>query len=346
MRIAPRADDLLEWVAIRLNQAPVPLASVVYGMPAARILAIAQRVGVLERIARAPATSDELARELGLQPVPTRLLLEALDGARHVTRDAGGRYALHRRARRWLDPASPVSVAGYLDHTADYWTWWGELEATLRDGRTVELHAAAAEDPSWRRYIRGQHELARLSAAEVARALRLPPEPRALLDLAGAHGTFAAALCRRHPTLHATVLDLPGSANVGRTIIAESGMADRVAHVDGDMFEADLGGPYDAVLCFDIIHHLRPEQVVALLRRVRTVMRPGGTVAVLDLFRPDRRPRASAALLGLFFHLTSGADLHSRAQLRAYLREAGFGEPRRARVHRLPDQRLYQASAV
>jgi SAM-dependent methyltransferase len=347
MRIAPLADDLLEWVALRLNLAPVPLAASVYGMPAARSLAVAQRVGLLGRLARGPATPEALAGELGLQPVPTRLLLEALVGARHVSRGRDGRYRLHRRARRWLDPASPTSVAGYLDHTADYWAWWGELERVLRDGHSVEIHDAPAGDPSWRRYITGQHELARLSAGEVAAAIELPEGARSVLDLAGAHGTFAAALCRRHPGLRATVVDLPGSTAVGREIVAASGMADRVAHVDGDMFEADLRGPHDAVLCFDIVHHLRPDDVVRLFGRARAGLRPGGTLAVLDLFRSGRRrPRASAAFLGLFFHLTSGADLHSPAELRAYLRAAGFGEPRATRIRRLPDQRLVQAKAV
>ena len=42
-------------------------------------------------------------------------------------------------------------------------------------------------------------------------------------------------------------------------------MSDRVAHREGDMFEPDLGGPYDGALLFDIIHHLSGEQIVALL---------------------------------------------------------------------------------
>ena len=345
MRFVAAADDLVEWIALRLNLGPVPLVASVYGMPAARTLAVAQRVGIFERLGRAPALPDELARELGLEPIPTRLLLEALSGARHIARDRQGRYGLTRRSRRWLDPASDRSVAGYLDHTADYWAWWSDLERVLRDGGHVEIHGADAADESWTRYITGQHELARLSAAEVARVLELGPTPRAVLDLAGGHGWFAAELCRRHEGLQATVLDLPGSAAVGRRIMAQTRMADRVTHVDGDMFVAGLGGPYDAVLCFDVIHHLHPAQVVTLLERVRAVLRPGGSIAVLDLFRRDRgrRPRSSAAFLGLFFHLTSGTDLHSPSELRDYLRLAGFGEPERLRIRRLPDQSLFQA---
>ena len=102
-------------------------------------------------------------------------------------------------------------------------------------------HGAPPDDPYWERYIRGQRELARLSAAEVARKLRLPSGARQLLDIGGGHGLYSAALCRRHPGLTATVLDLPGSAAVGREIVAAAGMADRVRFRDGDATAGDLG---------------------------------------------------------------------------------------------------------
>ena len=165
--------------------------------------------------------------------------------------------------------------------------------------------------------------------------------------MAGGHGWFSAELCKRHPSLKATVIDLPGSARVGREIIAQAGMSDRVEHRDGDMFEADLGGPYDGALVFDIIHHLPGEQVAALLGRVRESLKPGGTVAILDMFRTDaKRQRASAAQLGSNLQTLStrsGADLHSPSELTEYLREAGFEAPKRTRIRRIPDQDLYQA---
>ena len=113
------------------------------------------------------------------------------------------------------------------------------------------------------------------------------------------------------------------------------------------MFTADLGGPYDGALVFGILHHLAGERALALLSRVRAAMNPGGTLAVLDMFRADaQRQRASAAATGLLFHLTSGADLHTPEELRRYVAEAGFGAPRRTRIRRIPDQALYQATAV
>jgi len=347
MRIKPGADDLLERVAIGLNLAPLPAGYALYGMTAGRILGVAQRLGIFGLLLKGPATAGRLAEQLGLQPAGTRLLCENLAGVGVLDQD-GQSFTLAKRARKWLDPASANYIGTWIEHSSTYWEWYGDLERIVREGGSFEIHREPAEEQEyWRIYITGQYELARLSAAEVAKAVRLGERPQALLDVAGGHGWFSAELCKRHPALHATVLDLPGSARVGREIVAKAGMSERVEHREGDMFEADLGGPYDGALVFDIVHHLSGEQIVELLRRVRAALRPGGSVAILDMFRSDaRRQRASAAALGLLFHLTSGADLHSPAELTSYLTEAGFGAPRRVKIRRIPDQDLYQATAV
>jgi cyclopropane fatty-acyl-phospholipid synthase-like methyltransferase len=347
MRIKPASDDLPERVAIALNMVPLPAAYALYGMTAGRVLGVAQRLGVFTRLLAGPATAGRVAEELELHVPGTRLLCENLTGLGVLEQD-GHTFSLPKSSRKWLDPASDTYVGTFLEHTTTYWEWYGDLERVVRDGGNFEIHREPAEEEQyWRMYITGQYEIARLSAKEVAKAIRLPPQPTALLDVAGGHGWFSAELCKRHETLKATVVDLPGSARVGREIIAKAGMSDRVEHRDGDMFESDLGGPYDGALVFDIIHHLSGEQVVALLRRVREVLKPGGTLAVLDMFRSDAKSqRASAAALGLLFHLTSGADLHSPDELAGHFTEAGFGTPKRTKVRRIPDQDLYQARAV
>jgi len=331
--LRPAGEKLIERVVWALNAGPAPIVEALFGPAQARVLHVAVRTGMLARLARGPATPEALAAQLGLAPEPTRLVLACLHAQRHVRRRRGGSYVLTRRSRRWLDPSSRRSVHGYLDHTADYWAWWARLEDVVRGGLPEEIHAAPAEDPSWERYIRGQYELARLSAPEVARALALPARPTALLDAGGAHGEFAAALTRRHPALRATVLDLPGAVRVGRELVRDP----RVAFVEGDLATAELGGPYDAALLFNVIHHLAPEQIEALLARLHAALAPGGTLAVLDLFEIT----GSGAHLGLFFHLTSGAATYAPRQLAAWLAAAGFAPPRRVPLRRIPAQTLF-----
>jgi 2-polyprenyl-3-methyl-5-hydroxy-6-metoxy-1,4-benzoquinol methylase len=346
MRIRPTGDDPLERLALALNLAPLPAGYALYGMTAGRVVGVAQRIGVFSALLDTPRSADQIAQRLQLQPAGARLLCECLAGLDLLRRE-GERFALARSARKWLDPASPTYVGTWIEHSVSYWEWYGSLERIVRDGGSFEIHAGHEGDGDyWHLYITGQYELARLSAAEVARRIRLPNGATSLLDVAGGHGWFAAALCQRHDAIQATVLDLPDSCAVGRRIIASAQLSHRVRHVEGDMFDADLRGPHDAALLFDIVHHLSGDQLSTLLHRVRAALRPGATLAILDLFRGSRpNQSASAATLGMLFLLTSGGDLPDPAQLDQRLRDAGFTAPRRTRLRRIPDQALYQATA-
>lgn len=340
MRLALRAANPVEWLALRAGFVPVAAADAWGGMALSGIVIAAVRTGITARLAAGHATAPQLAADLGLDPLPTRLLLDCLRSGGHVT-ERSGRYRLSASARRWLDPASPLSVATYVAGAADYWPWWSGLDEAVRTGSSGGSHGARPDDPYWRRYITGQRELARLSAAEVAKKLPLPGRPRTLLDIGGGHGGYAAALCERHPGLRATVLDLPGSAAVGRELIAAAGLSDRVAFRDGDATKADLVAEgdegYDAVLCFNLVHHLAPGEAAALFRRIAAALRPGGTLAVLDVFaEPGRRASAHADMLALFTYLSSGARGHTPRDLAAWLRDAGLTPAKQISLLRMP----------
>jgi ubiquinone/menaquinone biosynthesis C-methylase UbiE len=346
MRLGFVPDSFTERVGLALNKVPVPVGMAFFGMPSARGVGVAQRLGVFAQLAQGDASAAQLAEQLDVRERQLSMLLDLLTAEGLLEHD-GGRYRLSGEGRRWLEPGSPTYVGTFVEHTVDYWDWWGELETVIREGpRSMQDHGAPDHDPSWPRYIRGQYELARLSAPDVARAIPLPPRSGSLLDIAGGHGWFAAALCQRHPGLRATVLDLPGSVKVGREIIREAGMQDTVAHREGDMFAAELGGPHDGVLLFSILHHLQPEQRAQLLARVRDALKPGATLAVLDMFRPEPdEPRiSSASVFQLFFHLTSGADVLSDKEIRELLTGSGFTVPKRRQIRSIPDYRLYTAS--
>jgi hypothetical protein len=327
-----------------LNMLPVPIGLSMFGMALARSLQVAQRTGMFPELSRGPVGGTELAQRLGLREQPTRQLLDVLTDARILRTGADGRYELRPRAAKWLSPGSKTYLGDFLADTAEYWDWWGGLEPLVRDGRSIELHDRAADDPYWDSYITGQYQIARLSSARVAKAVALPSGARSLLDVAGAHGEFAMALCRQHPELHATVVDLPGSARVGRRIVEECGMADRVRHVEGDMFATDLGGPHDGALAFNIVHHLSPQDAQRLFSLIAAALRPGAPLCVLDVYdRPPNQKPGIGSYLGLFFHLTSGADTYTIDEVSEWLSASGFGTARARTLPQIPGLALLRA---
>ena len=91
-----------EWLALRAGIVPAAAAEAWGGMALSGVLIAAVRTGVTERLARQPSTAADLAADLGLDPVPTRLLLDCL-------RSAGPRHPPGRAL-----PAQPLvaPVAG------------------------------------------------------------------------------------------------------------------------------------------------------------------------------------------------------------------------------------------
>lgn len=347
MRLAAVPEGAIERLGLLLNRLPTPLGESMYGMPVARCLQVAQRTGMLTALAEGPRQPDELAEHLGLREAGTRRVLDVIASLGHVEVRPDGSYAMTARARRWLDPASETYVGDFLADTFHYWDWYAGLEDLVREGRHVELHEKAPGDPYWDSYIRGQYQIARLSSEEVAKAVPLARSAHSVLDVAGGHGEFSMALCRRHPGLRATVVDLSGSARVGREIVSGAGMEDRVRHLEGDMFEADYDGHYDGALCFNIVHHLSSEQAKALFRRIREALRPGAPLCVLDLYdRPEGKQPDVGSILGLFFHLTSGADTYTADEVSHWFEESGFERPRQHGFRTLPSLAMLAGKAI
>lgn len=347
MRLGAIPEGLTERVGLLLGKVPTPIGEAMYSMPVARSLQVAQRTGILGALAEDPRDPAELAEHLGLRETGTVRVLDVIATLGHVKQNPDGRYEMTRSGRTWLDPRSDTYLGDFLADTAHYWDWYAGLEDLVREGKHVELHEKGPEDPYWQSYIRGQYQMARLSSAEVAKAIPLPRGAHSVLDVAGAHGEFSMALCRRHEGLRATVVDLPGSARVGEEIVAEAEMGDRVRHLVGDMFEVDYDGHYDGALCFNIVHHLSPEQSRALFARIRAVLRPGAPLCVLDLYdRPAGQRASLASVLGLFFHLTSGADTYTTDEVARWMGESGYGSVDVKSFRTLPDLRLLIAKAA
>jgi Dimerisation domain len=145
MRIKPAADDPLERIAIAMNLVPFPAAYAMYGMTAGRVIGVAQRLGVFRALLDTPATAGRVAEELELQVPGTRLLCENLASLGVLEQD-GHTFSLAKSSRKWLDPASESYIGTWVEHSATYWEWYGDLERIVREGGSFEIHREPEQD--------------------------------------------------------------------------------------------------------------------------------------------------------------------------------------------------------
>jgi SAM-dependent methyltransferase len=199
----------------------------------------------------------------------------------------------------------------------------------------------------WDLYQRAMRCIARLTAPEVSRRVPVPAGARALLDIGGANGVYATALCHQHANLHATILDLPEAIAAAASFQAPAGMSARITYRAADALTADLGhATYDLIFVANLVHHFDDATNRALARRVADALKPGGTYVIQDGVRerPRLGNRQFGALGDLFFALTSAAGAWSFAEMAAWQCAAGLLPRRPIRLLTAPSQGLQVAT--
>jgi cyclopropane fatty-acyl-phospholipid synthase-like methyltransferase len=313
---------------------PDPLLDSLTGLVAARALITATSLGIFDALAEGPLDADGLAARLELDPLGAETLLTALLAMRYVELDEDGAFRNTAVTARRLVRSSPDSIAMFVGAQGDlHWEVLGMMTASVRSGDAYAMHETRHEDAaSWEAYMRGLYEISRDDHALDAKVVPVEA-PRRLVDIAGGHGGFAMAMCRRHAELNATIVDLPPSAAVGRKIVAEQGFADRISFREGDVFEVGLGEDADVVSSFNLVHHLSVERNRELCRMARAALRPGGCLVIGDAAQPEVGERTSerGAISSLLFYTWSHSRNFRPSEIQSWMRDAGFED---VRVHR------------
>jgi hypothetical protein len=289
------------------------------------------RLGVFDALAAGPAGADEVAARVGADPRGTRLLLNALAALRLVRAD-GDRYALADGAAELLVTGSPAYYGGMVDVVASDYEWDAlrDLEGAVRRGGSVADQDA--ETPGyayWETFARSVGPVTVPTANLLTDLLAgsVPDRPLKVLDLAAGHGIYGFTVAERFPGSTVTCVDWPNVLDITTTHARRRGLADRVSTVPGDMFTADLGGPYDVVLVTNVVHHFSEERSTELLARAAGALAPGGRVGVVGFVAGDEGPELDPephlfSILMLVW--TSAGEVHTEAAYRRMTAGAGL----------------------
>jgi 2-polyprenyl-3-methyl-5-hydroxy-6-metoxy-1,4-benzoquinol methylase len=325
MRFGMIGDGPLEKFLVGSRLFPAPMLEG-YAMVSTRALLAATRLGMFDALADAPVTAAQVAERCGTDAGATEKLLNLLVGMRHVAIARDGRYRLTSRSRRWLTGAGSVRDSILMKELE--WRWIEGLDEFVRTGRQHDVHDAMSHE-EWALYQRGMRSNAGVIAPLIAGRIPVPEGAGDLLDIGGSHGYFSVALCRRHPALRATVLDLPSAVEHAAPLLAAEGMGHRITLRAGDALTDDLGAEaYDVILMASLVHHFDDATNRDLVRRAAAALRPGGVLAIFEAVRLEpRRNDQVGAFFDLYFAMTSRAGLWTYEEMAGWQRAAGL-EPR------------------
>lgn len=325
MKLKVSGENLFEKAALALGIPPVTLMDTHMSFLRARAIMVGTRLGVFDALAAAPLTAAVVAERCGTSMTGTAKLLNALTGSGYLEFSHGA-FALSPVARKWLTSDSPTSMRDKVLFEFVEWSLAEGFEDYVRTGLPLDIHGFAS-DEQWGLYQRAMRALSGLAAPEIVARTPVPAHAQTMLDVGGSHGFISVAMCRKYPSLRATVLDLPAAVDQAAPILAREQMGDRVTHWAGNVLEDDLGSnAWDFIYVSQLLHHFDERTNRELLRRIARAMRPGGVLAVVEMLRP-RSPNDSGqvgALLDLYFALTSKSGTWSIDEMQGWIDDAGL----------------------
>jgi ubiquinone/menaquinone biosynthesis C-methylase UbiE len=316
---------LLEWIALKANLVPFPLGAGTSSLLSKATL-VAIKLDVFEAAKDFPQTIEHIAQRTKLHPRGLRSLMNILTSLGYF-RYKDGKFGLTKRSKKWCLKDSPNNVYNQLRYLNEI--WWNEmnyLEEFLKTGRGLEVHDTYTEE-QWNWYQHGQRDQARETARAAPKMTPMPSNPTEMLDIGGSHGLYCVGLCKKYPTLKATILDLPQAVEKARPILAKFDMGDRIDYWIGNALKDDFGeNRYDLILMSSLMHHFSSEQNIAVSKKAAKALKPGGYFVIQDWLRPETSSKMEqiGLIMDMYFNLTSTTGLWSLDELRDFQQKAGL----------------------
>lgn len=344
----PVQPNFLERFAFHnLNLAPAIMLDVA-GVLAYQAVSAAVQLKVFDALAEGTATPAELARRLGAQERGIGPLLGALAAIGYVD-EHDGSYANSRMTQKWLLNNEALDTASLLTYwDAAFRELWSYAPEVIRTGeRPYEFYTWLESTPGLAHSFQQALVLpAHDVGPEIARTLALPDGPTSLLDIGGGHGMYSVIMCQAYPGLRATVLDSQKALATAQENLTKYELNGRIILQEGDLWAADWGRGYDAILLFNMIHHFDEETNLKLLTKAADTLEPGGKVAIMDQIEGKVSGSAANAfirLLALQLYLFADGRIHNHDDMEAILTEASFKDIRSHKLTKLPATSLMVA---
>lgn len=293
-------------------------------------LKAAIELDVFRAVGEGPGDVASIARHCAASERGIRILCDFLV-INGVLAKEDGHYKHTPSSAAFLDPRSPAcmaSIAHFLSNPV-FREPYDNLAQVVRGGRTTlpGQGTVEPENPIWVEFAEKMAPMMGPMAAPLgAVVLDGLSGPMRVLDIAAGHGLFGIEIAKQNPEAHVTGMDWAPVLRVALENARKAGVHDRYNMLPGSAFEVNFGGPYDAVLLTNFLHHFDVKTCVGLLRKVHSALKPGGRAATLEFVPNEDRvsPPMPAAFSLTMLTSTEAGDAYTMRELTAMYAEAGF----------------------
>jgi SAM-dependent methyltransferase len=298
------------------------------------VLEAAIRHRVFDVLEACPKTVKETAAATGASERGLRAIMNVLVGLNFLAKMDGGRYALTPESETFLVSTKHDFQGGILKHgSMELIPKWLHLNEIVRTGKpSVTVNEEGTGSEFFQKFVVDLFPINYPSALALANHLALGDsgEPVRVLDLAAGSGVWGIALAQSSDRVEVTAVDWTNVLPATERTVAGFGLTDRYTFVGGDLLAADFGRDHNVATLGHILHSEGEARSRTLLRKTLDALAPGGTIAIAEFLVNEDR---SGPVVSLFFAAnmlvnTDNGDTYSFEEIRGWLTEAGFTNPR------------------
>jgi hypothetical protein len=296
-----------------------------------KVVYVAAKLGLADRLAEGPKSAEELAGPMGAHAPTLHRLMRSLAGLGVLTERDAQRFGLTPlgEALRTGAPGEARSTLITLGSPA-FVAAFEQIEHSVRTGKTGFEQAMGV--PVFDYLAQHPDEARLFSETMVGFHGAEPPAVAAaydfsgsgtIVDVGGATGNLLAHVLARSPASRGVLFDRPHVVADAPALLAEHGVDSRVSIEAGDFFTSVPAGG-DAYLLSHIIHDWSEEQCLTILGNCRKAMTPTGRLLIVEMVLPPGDVPHPGKVLDVVMLVVSGGRERTESEYAALLAKAGF----------------------
>mgnify|MGYP006177464479 CR=1 FL=1 len=308
-----------------------------------RLLETFIELGVPELLGgrKVPMKASEICKKLGMHPHRGWKFLHALylagllDEMNGERGDDFAEYCLSTDTKAYFGDRGVVHDGYYFRDLVKFWRYLNDMPISLADVvRGAELPEMVQWPPKTSEAAEHLEYWMRVTATGAISTLltsKAMDGAKSILDVGGGDGSIGIAVVEAAKSVpdgvvpSVTVFNLPASAELANTRIAEAGMVDHINVVTGDFFKDELPGGYDRVLFSRVLTDWTPKVCKMLLEKARRALAPGGRLVINEALAEGNQNYFIAWEFRYIYYDTFGLVLFKPVEIyESLLKETGF----------------------
>lgn len=300
------------------------------GFLISRGLYVIAELKIADQLLDGPKSAAHIAQKLTINADATFRLMRMLAAHGIFTYESDDTFALNEISEL-LTTTHPNSLHGFLLHEDEArWQSYGAMSFTIKTGnpsfnylfKEGYFDYIARDKKRSEQFDKGMASISEKENLQIADSIDFSKHTT-LVDVGGGVGGLVSAIINKHPSIQATIYELPHLEQLATKYIDEKGLTDKVKVATGSFLESVVSGG-DLYILKRILHDWDDETCVKILKNCHSAMSNDSQLLIFDCIVPEGNNYDISKDIDVIMMTIFGGKERTQKDFEKLLMTAGF----------------------